>query len=392
MPPKKKSQDIVLDGGVILKRESCVKFEQTNPKKRGSGAADRYDKYKLAKTIGEAMDLGASQGDLKNDSTKGYLHLASDAEKKAEVESVEAADLVQGKPSVAVPALANVEMQSAEVAALDQGKSNVDAPAVAAIEIPRAGEVGSAPGVAEDKLQVEDNGSKPMGKESARPAEESKVTSSQPLAPSVASVPTPQPGPTKAYEVDLSFTKFDGKPMKFMKRTMGEARKLLSERGIAEHEKEGLYFSLKDRDNLSRWAVTVKDLNPDGQLLKDLKKLGLEQSIDLEFILPDGFPLEPPFVRVVYPQLAGGFVFSHGAICFEPLTEKGWAPSMTLPALSMSIKGILDHGGVRATGAGNKETRTIPQYTEAGARKDHSMISKAHRDGDARTYGGKNSS
>ena len=30
----------------------------------------------------------------------------------------------------------------------------------------------------------------------------------------------------------------------------------------------------------------------------------------------------PPFVRVVYPKLRGGYVFEHGAICFEALTPK----------------------------------------------------------------------
>merc|ERR1712224_104906 len=87
----------------------------------------------------------------------------------------------------------------------------------------------------------------------------------------------------RKYEADLSFAKLDGKPPKFVKRCMGEARKLLSERGVEENREQGLDFILKDRDNLSKYAVTVRDLNPEGQLYADLKRLGLDASIELEF-------------------------------------------------------------------------------------------------------------
>ena len=171
-------------------------------------------------------------------------------------------------------------------------------------------------------------------------------------------------------EVDLSFAKLDGKPIKFVKRTMGEARRLLSQEGLAEAEKSGYKFCLQDQENLAKWHVQLTDLNPEGKLLADLKKHNLEPQIDLELILPDGFPMEPPFARVLYPQLRGGYVFERGGICFEPLTQKGWVPSMTLPALAIAIKGIFDYGEVRVAGVGDKATRTVKHYTEEGARKD----------------------
>jgi len=168
---------------------------------------------------------------------------------------------------------------------------------------------------------------------------------------------------------------------------MGEAKRLLSPEGLAEAEKSGYKFCLKDKQNLAKWFVQLRDINPDGHLAADLKKHNLDACIDLELILPDGFPMEPPFVRVLYPQLKGGFVFARGGICFEPLTQKGWAPSMTLPNLAIAIKGILDYGEVRVAGIGNRETRTVPHYTEEGARKDQSAISSAHRGGEGNTYG-----
>merc|ERR1712241_1174842 len=112
---------------------------------------------------------------------------------------------------------------------------------------------------------------------------------------------------------------------------------------------------------------------------KGLMKMGLDRSVDLEFSLPDCFPMEPPLARVLYPQLSGGIVFENGGICFEPLTAKGWVPSMTLPALAVAIKGILDFSGVRCIGAGDRNSRVVRQYTEQGAREDHRIISLAHR-------------
>ncbi|CAJ1333908.1 unnamed protein product [Effrenium voratum] len=167
----------------------------------------------------------------------------------------------------------------------------------------------------------------------------------------------------------------------------GLVPRLLCAEGLAEAEKCGYHFSLRDKENLARWFVQLKDLNQDGKLAADLKKHKLDASIDLEIILPDGFPMEPPFARVLYPQLRGGYVFERGGICFEPLTPKGWVPSMTLPALAIAIKGILDYGEVRVAGVGNKATRTVPHYTEEGARKDHTAISASHRGGESSTYG-----
>ena len=174
----------------------------------------------------------------------------------------------------------------------------------------------------------------------------------------------------KQSDVDLSFVNLEGKPIKFVKRTMGEAKRLLSAEGLKEAEESGYKFSLRDKENLSKWFVQLKDLNPEGKLVADLKKNGLDPCIDLEIILPDGFPMEPPFARVLYPQLRGGYVFERGGICFEPLTKKGWVPSMTLPALAIAIKGIFDYGEVRVGGVGDKATRTVKHYTEEGARKD----------------------
>ena len=48
-------------------------------------------------------------------------------------------------------------------------------------------------------------------------------------------------------------------------------------------------------------------------------------TVDLLVEIPDAYPHAPPFVRVVYPKLSGGFVTRSGAICAEALTPAGWS-------------------------------------------------------------------
>lgn len=53
-----------------------IRYEQENPKKAGSTAAERYDKYKVARTPREAISLGAAKGDIKYDFERGWLKRA----------------------------------------------------------------------------------------------------------------------------------------------------------------------------------------------------------------------------------------------------------------------------------------------------------------------------
>merc|ERR1719353_2084059 len=50
----------------------AIRFEQTNPKAAGSCARKRYEKYKKAKTVQQAIDLGACGMDLKWDFKRGF--------------------------------------------------------------------------------------------------------------------------------------------------------------------------------------------------------------------------------------------------------------------------------------------------------------------------------
>ena len=50
-----------------------IEFVQTNPKKVGGTAFHRYEKYKAAKTVKEALSLGAAKGDVLYDWAKGFI-------------------------------------------------------------------------------------------------------------------------------------------------------------------------------------------------------------------------------------------------------------------------------------------------------------------------------
>ena len=49
-----------------------IEYDQTNFKRPGSSGHERYEKYKKAKTIKEALELGAFRGDIKYDWQRGF--------------------------------------------------------------------------------------------------------------------------------------------------------------------------------------------------------------------------------------------------------------------------------------------------------------------------------
>ena len=51
----------------------ACRVQQDNPKKNMS--ADRYERYKAARTLQQVLDLGGSRGDIANDMLRGYICL-----------------------------------------------------------------------------------------------------------------------------------------------------------------------------------------------------------------------------------------------------------------------------------------------------------------------------
>ena len=63
--------------------DTSIQYLQENPKKRGGEAFERYEKYKMARTVNEAKELGASQGDIAHDHKAGFLSIAPSVSKPA---------------------------------------------------------------------------------------------------------------------------------------------------------------------------------------------------------------------------------------------------------------------------------------------------------------------
>lgn len=64
-------------------------------------------------------------------------------------------------------------------------------------------------------------------------------------------------------------------------------------------------------DSLYEWNIRLKCVDPDSPLHNDLalmKEKEGKDSILLNIIFKETYPFEPPFVRVVYPVISGGYV------------------------------------------------------------------------------------
>ena len=64
-------------------------------------------------------------------------------------------------------------------------------------------------------------------------------------------------------------------------------------------------------------------------------------------LLQENYPFDPPFVRVVFPVLTGGYVLGGGAICMELLTKQGWSSAYTIEAVILQIAATLVKGKAR---------------------------------------------
>lgn len=56
-----------------FRRDSAITFKQDNPKREGGTAHKSYQKYKSAKTVAQALALGAYEGDITYDFSRGFV-------------------------------------------------------------------------------------------------------------------------------------------------------------------------------------------------------------------------------------------------------------------------------------------------------------------------------
>ena len=136
----------------------------------------------------------------------------------------------------------------------------------------------------------------------------------------------------KATEVALSKA--------YSKRLMMEYKKLIKQ----NPETLGFSMKLATEDNLRVWQLFI--LNTENAKLQAQMRQYNIPHIEMEFTFPEAYPIEPPFIRIVYPRFKSltGHITHGGSICMEAVSKSGWIPTTNVEALITQVKLILSEG------------------------------------------------
>lgn len=61
--------------GVNVADDTKIEYVDNNPKRAGSAAHQRFEKYMSAKTVAEFLKLGGLKADLRYDANKGFVKI-----------------------------------------------------------------------------------------------------------------------------------------------------------------------------------------------------------------------------------------------------------------------------------------------------------------------------
>ncbi|XP_059056105.1 ubiquitin-conjugating enzyme E2 Q2 [Achroia grisella] len=144
--------------------------------------------------------------------------------------------------------------------------------------------------------------------------------------------------------------------------------------------KNNMYSIELVNDSLYEWNIRLRSVDPDSPLHNDLlllKEKEGKDSILLNIMFKETYPFEPPFVRVVYPIISGGYVLVGGAICMELLTKQGWSSAYTVEAVIMQIAATLVKGKARIQFGATKVV-SQSQYSLARAQQSFKCLVQIH--------------
>ncbi|XP_073960340.1 ubiquitin-conjugating enzyme E2 Q2 isoform X2 [Choristoneura fumiferana] len=144
--------------------------------------------------------------------------------------------------------------------------------------------------------------------------------------------------------------------------------------------KSNMYSIELVNDSLYEWNIRLRSVDPDSPLHNDLlllKEKEGKDSILLNIMFKETYPFEPPFVRVVYPIISGGYVLVGGAICMELLTKQGWSSAYTVEAVIMQIAATLVKGKARIQFGATKVVSQT-QYSLARAQQSFKCLVQIH--------------
>ncbi|XP_055309806.1 ubiquitin-conjugating enzyme E2 Q2 [Sitodiplosis mosellana] len=149
----------------------------------------------------------------------------------------------------------------------------------------------------------------------------------------------------------------------------------------SESFKSNMYSIELVNDSIYEWNIRLRSVDPDSPLYNDLVQLKEKEgkdSILLNIMFKETYPFEPPFVRVVYPIISGGYVLLGGAICMELLTKQGWSSAYTVEAVIMQIAATLVKGKARILFGSQTKVLSQGQYSLARAQQSFKSLVQIH--------------
>ena len=127
----------------------------------------------------------------------------------------------------------------------------------------------------------------------------------------------------------------------------------------------GFQVQLAEEDQLGKWIIHLDRVdNP--KLEEQMRRLGIP-AIEIEITFKESYPIEPPFIRVVYPHFKfhSGHITVGGSLCMEMLTNQGWTPTFNVENVITQIKMAISDGGGEIDEANYKRRYTMNEALEA---------------------------
>ncbi|KAI0466373.1 hypothetical protein F4859DRAFT_526825 [Xylaria cf. heliscus] len=122
-----------------------------------------------------------------------------------------------------------------------------------------------------------------------------------------------------------------------------ELQKLQKVQATTPLHELGWYIDFDKIENMFQLIVELHSFDPNMPLARDMKEAGIT-SIVLEVRFLRGFPMTPPFIRVIQPRFipfangGGGHVTIGGAMCMELLTNTGWSPVSSMESVLLQVR------------------------------------------------------
>lgn len=176
-------------------------------------------------------------------------------------------------------------------------------------------------------------------------------------------------GALKAYEIEKEKKQEAIMSKAYNKRLLIEYKKIMKK----TVDELGFSVQLAEEGNLRVWKMFIHKV--DNVVLEEqMRKLNIPY-IEMEMHFPEGYPMEPPFPRIIYPHFCEltGHITRGGSICMEALSKSGWVPTTSIEALMIQIKIVLADGNARID-----ETHFTKRYNFEDAKTAFNLAMQNH--------------